>query len=233
MTTSTLIKTLSIAGTGATAITMGISDLAQAIAITPVSEPVFSEDSHSMVENFTVADFSTTITPDDPWYEFSFTAVGESADGCFSYSGCVPSSGGNSVEAGAAPWEFVAPVSGVTLKVTDAFSRGDVFKIFDFDTFVGSTSLIEVDNTLAQTNNPEIAFADSTYSSGTFELSPGQHSIKIIPSVSPFEIGAAYFRVETRKHQEDNSTSVPEPSSVLALLALGSLSLRGIKFNRN
>ena len=222
MTTSTLIKTLSIAGTGATAITVGIPNLAQAITIIPASEPVLPEENQPTLEHFTLAESGTTITPDDPWYQFSFTTVGKPANGCFSDSGCVPSSGDNSLEAGAAPWEFFVPASGATLKVTDAFSRGDVFKIFNFDTFVGSTSLVEVDNSLVQTNDPEIAFADSSYSSGIFELSPGKHSIKIIPSVSPFQIGAAYFRVETIEHQ-DEPTSVPEPSSVLALLALGSL----------
>src|SRR4051794_13986368 len=69
------------------------------------------------------------------WYEFSFFDAGVPAMGCFPADPdapeCIPSSGTPTVFADAPPWTFVTGADGATLTVTDAFSHGDVFRIFD------------------------------------------------------------------------------------------------------
>lgn len=193
---STLLRKVSLAGTGITLATIAMANSSEAV----------------------------TISLSDSWYEFSFTDVDNNADGCFVDTGCVASPSGNSIFAPVEPWEFSAPSTGATLRVTDAFSRGDVFDIYDFDTLIGSTSLVDINPILPQTRDPEVAFADTTYSSGEFTLAPGEHSITIRPNISPFGLGAGYFQLYASP-QVSQPTSVPEPISVLSLLALGSFGI--------
>lgn len=150
------------------------------------------------------------------WYEFSFGQVGQQARGCApadpSASACTPSSAGNSVFAGSPPWEFEVSNLGAILKVTDAFLSGDAFNIFNFDTLIGTTSTPSQGGNCG--SNPDDCFADPLVSKGAFDLAPGQYSLRIVPTASPFGNGAAYFRVDEVKE-------VPEPASVLGLLAFG------------
>ena len=148
-----------------------------------------------------------TISPSE-WNPFIFGEVGQVANpGTF---------------------DFTVPTQGGILEVTDVLSKGDVFDIFNFGTLFGSTKFVPIDD--MTTANPDEAFVDPTYSSGSFVLAGGSYSISIKPSVSPAEIGMAYIRWDEATIPTDNGglptdngveKSVPEPSSVVSLLALG------------
>jgi hypothetical protein len=130
------------------------------------------------------------------WQEFSFTSVGVDARGCDPADpgapGCSPSSSGNSEFAGAPPWTFTAPVGGAALTVTDAFSIGDRFEVFDSATSLGETSAVPSSGSCGDDPVPCLASA----SHRIFILPSGPHSITITPTASPFGGGAAYFRVD-------------------------------------
>jgi len=113
-------------------------------------------------------------------------------------SGCTPSSAGNSHFVGAPPWTFVAPSDGATLTVTDAFNKGDTFQVLDLGNPIGSTSAVPT-NTASCGSDPVPCLADPTVSHGVFDLGPGAHSITIKAVTSPFQAGAAYFRVDLKR----------------------------------
>jgi hypothetical protein len=142
------------------------------------------------------------ITPGGPWNEFSFTGAGSFAKGCAPADpgglGCAPSSAGNSHFVGAPPWTFVAPSDGATLTVTDAFLRGDTFQVLDIGNPIGSTSAVPT-NATSCGSDPVPCLADPTVSHGVFNLGPGAHSITIKALASPFQTGAAYFRVDLKR----------------------------------
>lgn len=222
MTTSKLIKKkLSVASTGAVCITAGFMAVAQAVTINSDSQDVVAQNESAIKEDFQTLDAPTIIDIGGPWYEFSFTSSDKLTSGCSVELGCVGSVAGNSIFVDSPPWQFTAPTTGATLKVTDAFFRGDIFDIFDFGEYLGSTSFVTLlEEELPKTSNPETAFTDSTYSSAAFKLAPGEHSITIALKQSPFELGAAYFRVDEDEIVEQPAY-VPEPTSVISLLVLG------------
>ena len=205
MATSTLIKKLSMVTTGA----VFIVEITGVPQVFPIKRLAF-EPSPAQ---------AATLTLGGPWYEFSFTQTGVPANGCFPADPqaprCVPSSEGNSVFVGSPPWEFVVPQQGAILKVTDGFLRASVFNIFNFGTFIGSTSPIELGGTCG--SNPEVCFTDPFTSNGIFYLAAGPHSLSISPKVgSPVGAGAAYFRIDEVK-------KTPEPALGLSLWVLGAL----------
>jgi hypothetical protein len=143
------------------------------------------------------------ITPGGPFgNEFSFAAAGSLAKGCAPADpggqGCAPSSAGNSHFVGAPPWTFVAPSDGASLTVTDAFAKGDTFQVLDLGNPTGSTSAVPA-NSESCGSDPVPCLADPTMSHGVFELGPGAHSITIKALSSPFQGGAAYFRVDLKR----------------------------------
>jgi hypothetical protein len=129
-----------------------------------------------------------------PWLEFLFRGPGSFAEPCF--GACVPSSGGNSVELTSfPPWTFtVGTFGGATLTATDAFANGDIFDLFDFGGYIGSTSIVAPAGSCG--SDPAICFPDPLSSSGTFFMAVGAHAIDLVAAVSPFGGGAAYFRVD-------------------------------------
>lgn len=155
--------------------------------------------------------YGVTITLDGKWNQFSFSAVGVLARGCkpADASGlvCDPNPAGNSVDVGAPPWTFTAPADSAVLTVTDAFLAGDIFRIFDFGSLIGQTSLVDVNPRANCGTDPEKCILDSRFSSGVFILPAGNHSITIRPSASPYGQGSAYFRVD----------AVPEPATLLLM----------------
>jgi hypothetical protein len=138
------------------------------------------------------------ITIDSGWYGFCFGGIlSPATEGCQNEA--------SDTEGNA----FTFNATGdVVLKVTDAFQHGDTFFVFDFGSFLFATPLVAV-NPSADVTDPDLAFADPTYSHGSAILGAGAHSIQIFTGNSPFGGGGAYMEVET--------APVPEPTS-LALL---------------
>jgi len=133
------------------------------------------------------------VTTDGLWHEFLFGGPGSFAQDCA--GGCVPSSGGNSVDAGNPPWTFnCLGVCDVT--VSDAFLNGDQFLLFDFAVPLGATSAVVV-NGASCGSDPAICVPDVLSSSGVFPVLQGAHSLTIQTIASPFGGGAAYFNIVT------------------------------------
>ncbi|KAG0168890.1 hypothetical protein DFQ30_004203 [Apophysomyces sp. BC1015] len=93
------------------------------------------------------------------------------------------------------------------LQVTDFKNRGDMFRIYDNDNYLGQTSTVmpvEDDDTFAST--PEDALMDNRFSKGLFELGRGAHRI-VIKAKGPYDAGTAAIRlIRPRSHTyaEDN-----------------------------
>jgi hypothetical protein len=142
------------------------------------------------------------VKPGGPWNEFSFTGPGSAAKGCAPADpaglGCQPSSAGNSHFVGAPPWTFTAPSDGATLIVTDAFQKGDVFEVFDNGNPIGSTASVPM-NATSCGSDPEPCSTDPAVSHRAFDLGPGAHSITIKATASPYQQGAAYFRIDDKR----------------------------------
>ena len=141
------------------------------------------------------------------WYEFIFGNAVSFANGCA--GGCVPSSGGNAIDAPASPWTFTSAAP-FEITVTDAFNRVNLFSLFNFGTLVGSTSAPS--NTGSCGSDPAVCSVDPLTSHATFALAAGAYSFEISNDLGPS--GAGYFRIDPA------AAVVPEPSTV-ALLAGG------------
>jgi hypothetical protein len=113
------------------------------------------------------------------------------------------------------PFTFNALVP-VRLDVTDDFLKGDRFEVYDFGSSIGLTSLVAIDNASPEVG-PETAFNDPTYSSGSFLLGPGLHSITMVVVENPFGSGRGYLRA---------MPAVPEPHAI----ALGAIALFALLF---
>ena len=112
------------------------------------------------------------------------------------------------------PFTF-ASAGAVNVFVTDDFSKGDRFEVFDFGVSQGLTSAVAT--AAAGEVGPAAAFLDPTYSHGVFTLAAGAHSITIQAVDSPFGGGRAYIMVQP---------VVPLPGS--ALMGLGTLGGLGL-----
>ena len=99
-----------------------------------------------------------------------------------------------------------------TLDVTDAFLKGDVFEVFRDTTSLGKTSFV-TSSTAGTTFSPDDAFADSSYSKGSFSLSSGFYNIIIKADSSPFGSGGAFLRATTRP--------VPVPGAIFGVVVAG------------
>jgi hypothetical protein len=104
-------------------------------------------------------------------------------------------SGGDGATAGPFAVSAAAPV---VVSVTDGFCPGDRFTISDGATPLGTTS-VPGESTCAyapQATTGPAAWADPTYSRGTFALGAGSHSLGIVVSTSPFGGGQAFYSVD-------------------------------------
>ena len=137
------------------------------------------------------------VIVDGLWYEFAFTSPGAPTTGCSPADPagppCTPSSGGNSVFADAPPWTFTGPAR---LTVTDAFNYGDSFEVLDFGVPIGFTPPV-AGGPGGCGSDPVPCVADPLTSTRVFDLGAGGHSITITPIVAVFNMGAAYFRVDS------------------------------------
>lgn len=156
------------------------------------------------------------------WYEFAFTDVGVTATGCDPADPagpfCIPSGGTPTQFLDAPPWTFAGSA---TLTVTDAFSSGDRFEIFDFGVSIGLTSPPAAVAVVDCGDDPVVCLATAGMSNASFALAAGPHSITIVATSSPGGGGAGYLRVA--------AAVVSEPGS----LALASLGLLGLALLRN
>jgi PEP-CTERM motif len=153
------------------------------------------------------------ITVGGLWQEFSFDSSGSLAVGCNPML-CIPSAAGNAQFAPAPPWTFDLGPGGGIFTITDAFLIGDAFDVFDFGVFIGGTPSVPAGSECG--SDPVACFADPAVSHGVFSLTQGSHSITIIARDSPFDGGAAFFRVD----------SVPEPTTMI-LLGTGLIGIAG------
>jgi hypothetical protein len=120
------------------------------------------------------------------------------------------------VSPGASPWTLVAPAQGATLTVTDLQADIDSFEVFDFGSSIGITPLADLNHTLCGIN-PDACIADG-YSSASFFLGAGSHSITLFDVDPNGSTGQGAFRVDP----------VPEPGT---LLLIGS-GLAGVALRR-
>ncbi len=142
------------------------------------------------------ASAAVAVTIGSGWQEFSFLGVGAQARGCFPADPSAPlcSAGVNSSFVGSPPWTFTGAAQ---LQVTDAFSSGDVFQIFDNNILIGTTSTATSGADCG--NNPDTCFTNASMSKGTFNLADGSHSITIVPTqiASGAVGGVGFFRLTT------------------------------------
>jgi len=144
------------------------------------------------------------------WSEFSFTDAGLPAAGCDpddpAGGFCIPSSGTPTLFLNTPPWTFTAAVQGATLTVTDAFVSGDRFEIFDFGVSLGLTSapIPGIDCG----DDPVPCLATPQVSSGIFSLGAGDHSITLVPTLSPDGGGSGYLLA---------AQAIPEPGVPMLL----------------
>jgi hypothetical protein len=144
------------------------------------------------------ASAAVAITIGSGWQEFSYITPGFAARGCSPADPqgplCTPSSAANSTFAGTPPWTFTGPAS---LTVTDAFTSGDVFQVFDNNVFVGATSAATTGTNCG--SDPAVCVTNTAISHATFTLGDGAHSITIIPTAValPGAGGVGYFRLDS------------------------------------
>jgi hypothetical protein len=87
-------------------------------------------------------------------------------------------------------------VYNVRVVVTDAFWKGDRFRIYDNGIPLGETSSVPVDAN-GDVEDPDVALRDPTYSHGSDRLPPGSHSLSIEVISNPFNGGVAFIRVQS------------------------------------
>ncbi len=148
----------------------------------------------------------------DTWYEFGF--FGPAGTPAFQGTGTVPVPG--STQVGVPAWTFTGAAE---ISLTDNFSQGDSFQLFDNGTLIGKTPKVAKSNDRdLPAIAPEAAMSDPSYSHGIFSVGPGTHSLTIKLDESPFLGGAGFFKITS-------GDSVPDGGSHLLLLGLGALAL--------
>lgn len=169
---------------------------------------------------YSIGSGSDDPTPPVPglWYEFLFGGVGSQGEGCF--GSCVTSSGGNSTDAQNPPWTYTTTAPSI-LYVTDAFSAGDAFDVYDNGNLVLATPMVSASGFNCG-SNPVDCYGNPNMSYGSVILPAGSNSITIFVTASPYGEGAAYFSPEL----------AAEPSTFTLALLMMALPFLGIPFRR-
>jgi hypothetical protein len=137
---------------------------------------------------------AATLVAGDGWSLFYFQATGST----------IQDSG-----TGDSSYDFLLG-GPATLNVTDAFIIGDVFEIFDNGVSVFVTGPFNPAG--PESDNPDTAFAGTTYSHGSIVLSAGSHSITGVATSSPTGSGGAFIQLV-------NGGAVPEPATWAMMIA--------------
>jgi len=164
---------------------------------------------------------SIDIYIDGPWMKFLFPqGAGQDATG--SCNNCSPEPTAPIVDLESPSWDFL--LAGMAeFRITDAFLRGDSFKVYDDGVLKLTTP--SVDEGVSCDIDPANCYGLAGVSWGSFILGSGSHSLTIETAASPYTGGgAAYFRI-------DCIVATPEPLSIM-LLGLGLMSLGAARRSR-
>jgi len=140
---------------------------------------------------------SNPIVVDAGWYGFCFGGAGSPAT-----VGC--QNDGIGVTGNDITFTATGPVY---LNVTDAFQKGDTFDVYVNGPLSYTTTGVPIDP-LGAVTDPNLAFADPTYSHGSVELGAGSYTVDIFANQSPYGGGGAYVEAVT----------APEPNSLLLMV---------------
>ncbi len=153
----------------------------------------------------------TAVGVDQGWVQFGWCDVATSPN-CDQLIDLV-----NESPAIQGPFTFDAD-GPVCLSVVDTLAKGDHFRVEDNGQTIGFTSSVD-QNPAGTTGSPDVAFNDATYSSGSFGLGAGSHSVQVttIPPDS-FAFGtAAYIRVDSGSCLPDLTVTSFEAPDVATL----------------
>ncbi len=148
------------------------------------------------------------LAPDTGWA--SFCTIGTGTD---AYA-CGTNGIGNTIE--------LTLASDSYLQVTDAYVAGDIYEVY-IDSVLAFTTSTPGGVGLPIELDPDAAFADSFYSSGSILLTAGVYSIDIFASAAPFLLAGGFVQAITA-----TATAVSAPS-VLLLMGLGLLLLLSMR----
>lgn len=115
--------------------------------------------------------WSSPIPLDGPWQRFTFGPDGSTASPSFTTN----------------------YADDEIFQITDAYCRGDVFKVIVDGIDFEITPDVPAD-CVSGVVDPQTAFEDPTYSSGAYRLPAGPHEITIVMDKSPWGSGAAFVR---------------------------------------
>ena len=120
--------------------------------------------------------FATALTVDGGWVFFNDCAIGTACpDG---------------------PFTFSIASGGACVSVTDSFLKSDEYTVADNGQTLGVTSAGVPDDSVSQPD-PDLSFADPDYSSGTFVVGAGSHSIDVTRNTGLPGLAAAHIRVDS------------------------------------
>jgi len=109
----------------------------------------------------------------------------------------VGSSIANSTNPGNPPWTYSAATA-TSVKITDSFTAGDMYRLYDFGSFIGDTSTVPTTAIGTNNPNPDADYLDPRLSHGIFILPAGNHAltIEIIQNVATLTEAIGFFRVD-------------------------------------
>jgi len=151
---------------------------------------------------------ASPITVNGGWYTFCVAGNGAPASVNSSLGGPCPLSSGIGLAGNTITFSSLFPT---TLQVTDAFIAGESFRVV-----INGTSFFTPLVTpfgARDVSDPNAAFVNTNFSSGSWTLGPGNHNVDIF-AVAPTSTGSgAYVQVITA------TATVPEPSTYTLLLS--------------
>jgi hypothetical protein len=103
------------------------------------------------------------------WYAFLFD---------FPPTFAVGTSNGVGINPGTPPWTYTA-ASPTAVKITDSFTAGDMFSLYDNNVFIGTTSTVPTTATGTNNATADLDYLDALLSHGLFTLAAGSHSLTI------------------------------------------------------